>query len=82
LPASGGESSGGVQVGIDSPTRSDVPALLEQYLGEMRTTSPPESVHALDPTALSASIITFFTARAAGVLPGCGALSALRELHR
>ncbi|MBC7590307.1 MAG: GNAT family N-acetyltransferase [Salinibacterium sp.] len=77
LPASRIESSGGIQIVIDSPSRSDVLVLLEQHLAEMRATSPPESVHALDPTALGASNITFFTAREDGILLGCGALSAL-----
>jgi len=39
----------------------------------MFATSPAESVHALDHSALSAPSITFWTAREAGGLLGCGA---------
>lgn len=63
---------------IDSPTRADVLTLLGEHLDEMRATSPPESVHALDPAALAAEHITFVTARDDdGMLLGCGALSEL-----
>ena len=40
----------------------------------MFAASPPESVHALDPVALSNQSVTFWTARENGVLLGCGAL--------
>ena len=43
----------------------------------MFATSPPESVHALDPSALSDESVTFWTAREDGVLLGCGALKEL-----
>ena len=43
----------------------------------MFATSPAESVHALDHSALSAPSITFWTAREDGDLLGCGALKLL-----
>lgn len=43
----------------------------------MRATSPPESVHALEPEALTGPSMVFFTAREEGVLLGCGALKSL-----
>lgn len=43
----------------------------------MRATSPPESVHALEPAALVGPTMVFFTAREDGVLLGCGALKDL-----
>jgi putative acetyltransferase len=61
----------------DDPFRDDVLALLDEHLTDMRATSPPESVHALDPAALTASSITFWTLREDGVLLGCGALKDL-----
>ena len=70
---------GDIQIASDSPFRRDVLDLLEQHLADMRATSPPESVHALDPNALRAPSISFFTAREGGVLLGCGALSALGD---
>ncbi len=70
---------GTVNIGPDSPARADVRALLDEHLEEMRATSPPESVHALDAAALAAAHITFVTARDDdGTLLGCGALSELR----
>lgn len=61
----------------DEPLRPDVLALLEGHLADMRATSPPESVHALDPSALTASRVTFWSAREEGDLLGCAALADL-----
>jgi len=62
----------------DDPTAPDVLALLGEHLTDMYATSPAESVHALDPSALAASGITFWTARdATGALLGCAALKEL-----
>lgn len=61
----------------DDPLRPDVLALLEGHLADMRATSPPESVHALDAEALTASRVTFWTARDEGTLLGCAALADL-----
>jgi putative acetyltransferase len=69
---------GPVDIAPDSPLREDVLALLGEHLAEMLATSPPESVHALDPTALAAPSVAFLTARDDdGTLLGCGALSEL-----
>lgn len=64
----------GVEVSPDDPRREDVVALLTEHLSDMRATSPPESIHALDVDALVSPAITFVTAREDGVLLGCGAL--------
>lgn len=63
-----------IHVEPDDPARADVHQLLSEHLADMFATSPPESVHALDHSALSASSITFWTARDGGTLLGCGAL--------
>lgn len=68
---------GEVLVGVDDPFTDDVLLLLVEHLSDMRATSPPESVHALDPTGLTGPGITFFTAREHGELMGCGALKNL-----
>jgi hypothetical protein len=47
----------------------------------MFATSPAESVHALDPAALSGPTITFWTAREDSELLGCGALKQLLPGH-
>lgn len=68
------------RVDADDPLRPDVLALLEQHLADMFATSPPESVHALDPDALTDPAVTFWTARdAGGVLLGTVALRELDE---
>ena len=67
-----------LRVGIDDPMRADVILLLSEHLADMRATSPPDSVHALEPAALAAPGIVFLTARnERGRLLGCGALKAL-----
>lgn len=62
----------------DDPHRPDVLALLDEHLTDMYATSPPESVHALDPAALVGPGLTFWTARDPdGTLLGCAALKEL-----
>ena len=63
-------------IALDDPKAPDVLALLEEHLSDMFATSPPESVHALDPEALAHPSITFWSARDAetGELLGIGAL--------
>jgi putative acetyltransferase len=68
-----------VDVAPDDPRRDDVTALLSEHLADMRATSPPESVHALDVDALVDPRIAFFSARDGDVLLGCGALKLLSE---
>ncbi len=69
-------------IAIDDPARPDVRALLEEHLRHMHTLSPPESVHALDVSALKRPDITFWTVRdEAGALLGCGALKELDPRH-
>lgn len=73
-----GPTTTGVTVAADDPTRPDVLELLGEHLADMYATSPAESVHALDPLALAAPGMTFWTARAAdGALLGCAALKQL-----
>lgn len=64
-------------IAVERPESADVLALLTEHLGEMQATSPKESVHALDAAALSGAEVTFWTARDAGELLGCGALKEL-----
>ncbi|MEZ5092615.1 GNAT family N-acetyltransferase [Nocardioides sp.] len=70
-----------MEIGLDDPRRADVLALLHEHLTEMRATSPPESVHALDAGALAAAGVSFWTAREHGQLVGCGALRELSPTH-
>ena len=66
-----------ISIDRDDPLRGDVHELLSEHLADMFATSPAESVHALDHSALSAPSIAFWTAREDGNLLGCGALKLL-----
>ncbi len=78
-PTTARPAAGAVTVSVDDPLRPDVVALLQDHLDDMHATSPAESVHALDPSALTAPALTFWTARTSdGTLLGT---VALKELH-
>lgn len=69
-----------MKISPEPPTGDDVRQLLDEHLTDMYTTSPAESVHALDHSALLAPTVTFWTARDDdGALLGCGALSELDD---
>nr|WP_245192331.1 GNAT family N-acetyltransferase [Arthrobacter pigmenti] len=51
--------------------------MLNEHLTDMFATSPAESVHALDHSALRHPDITFWSAREDSLLLGCGALKRL-----
>lgn len=70
-----------IRIDLDDPTRDDVRLLLDEHLADMFATSPAESVHALDHSALAAPEISFWTARENGTLLGCGALKRLTAVH-
>lgn len=70
-----------IRIETDDPARPDVHQLLSEHLADMFATSPAESVHALDHSALSHESITFWTAREDGILLGCGALKTLSPEH-
>lgn len=65
----------------DNLTHPAVLALLDAHLEHMHTTSPPESVHALDVDALRAPGITFWSAWEGDDILGCGALKELDATH-
>lgn len=75
--ASAGKFGSVISIDRDDPSRGDVHQLLSEHLADMFATSPAESVHALDHSALSAPSMTFWTAREDGGLLGCGALKLL-----
>lgn len=70
-----------MHIELDRPSRPDVLALLEEHLRHMHELSPPESVHALDVSALQKPEITFWSVREEGLLLGCGALKELDRWH-
>ncbi|HEY9878803.1 MAG TPA: GNAT family N-acetyltransferase [Leptolyngbyaceae cyanobacterium] len=66
-----------LQIREDDLTGEKVFALLQEHLEHMYEITPPESVHALDLTALRSPDITFWTAWEGDELLGCGALKEL-----
>lgn len=66
------------RIEIDDPERDDVRELIAEHLADMHGASPPESVHALDISGLTAPGMTFWSARLPdGTLLGVVALKQL-----
>lgn len=65
----------------DDVAGAEIRALLAEHLRSMYELSPPESVHALDLTALQREDVAFWTAWSNGELLGCGALKELSSSH-
>lgn len=70
-----------VSIQRDSPLREPVLALLQRHLDLMWASSPPESVHALDPGALAGPGIDFFTLAEGDALLGMGAIKRIDDGH-
>ena len=70
-----------MHIRLDDLTGPEIRALLEAHLRNMRSISPPESVHALDLDALRRPEISFWTVWSGPELMGCGALKELDPRH-
>lgn len=70
-----------MEIRIDDLQGSAIQALLQEHMDDMHSSSPPESVHALDLDALRHPSITFWTAWDNDELLGCGALKQLSQEH-
>lgn len=66
---------------LDDLKGPEIAALLTEHLEDMRATSPPESVHALDLDGLHQPNIRFWTLWDGRNLAGCGALKWLDAEH-
>jgi len=66
---------------LDDLKGPEIAALLTEHLEDMRATSPPESVHALDLDGLRQPNIRFWTLWDSRNLAGCGALKWLDAEH-
>lgn len=66
-----------MEIKIDDLRGDEVIQFLEEHMRDMQSTSPPESVHALDLDGLRAPNITFWSAWENTELTGCGALKEL-----
>jgi len=65
----------------DNPLKPEVLVLLQRHLDLMRASSPPESVHALDPSGLAVPAVRFFTLRDGEAVLGMGALKTITVSH-
>jgi len=70
-----------MEIRLDDLGGAEIRALLAEHLRSMHELSPPESVHALDLTALLKPDITFWTVWSDRDLLGCGALKELTPEH-
>ncbi|WP_159650479.1 GNAT family N-acetyltransferase [Vibrio atypicus] len=70
-----------MEIKIDDLNGGEVIQLLEEHLADMYATSPPESVHALDVSALKSPEITFYSSWRDDELLGCVAIKALDNTH-
>jgi putative acetyltransferase len=66
-----------MEIRIDDLNGSEIRALLQEHLANMRQISPPESIHALPIEGLRKPEVTFWSAWENGELLGCGALKEL-----
>ena len=70
-----------IEIRRDRPTSLQVVPLLQRHLDLMHASSPPESVHALDPAALDTADVAFFTLREAEAVLGMGAIKRIDAGH-
>lgn len=70
-----------IEIRRDRPVSPQVLPLLQRHLDLMHASSPPESVHALDPEALDTPDVAFFTLREGDAVLGMGAVKRLDHAH-
>lgn len=66
---------------IDDLSDPRIARFLEEHLDDMRATTPPESIHALDLEKLKQPEIIFWSVWQGEELAGCGALKRLSDTH-
>ncbi|GAA3827846.1 GNAT family N-acetyltransferase [Sphaerisporangium flaviroseum] len=66
---------------VDDLSGPEIAGFLDAHVREMRSLTPPESVHALDLDGLRKPEITFWSVLDGDVLVGCGAIKRLDALH-
>ncbi|MDO3649046.1 GNAT family N-acetyltransferase [Nocardia mangyaensis] len=70
-----------LRIDVDDLTGARIIALLTQHHADMAATSPAESMHALDLTALRDPAVTVWSAWLGADLAGCAALKELDTRH-
>ncbi len=68
-----------ITVTVDPLESPEIQSFIADHLAGMHANSPPEQVYALGIHRLKAPEITFWSAKVAGQLCGCGALKALGD---
>jgi len=71
----------GIRIKIDDLSDTRIGEFLADHLVDMHSTSPPESVHALDLDGLRQPAVTFWSAWDGPTLVGCVALKELDTRH-
>lgn len=71
----------GIEIRRDTPLAAEVLPLLQRHLALMHASSPPESVHALDPAELATPDVAFFTLREGASVLGMGAVKRIDATH-
>ncbi len=66
---------------MDDLSDPRIARFLEEHLDDMRATTPPESIHALDLEKLKQPEIVFWSVWQGEELAGCGALKRLSDTH-
>lgn len=74
-------SDGNLNIVLDDLSGAEIARFLKAHIDDMRATSPPESVHALDLDGLRKPEITFWSVCQGDVLVGCGAMKELSASH-
>ena len=70
-----------MQIIIDDLSGQQIADFLEEHIEDMKSTSPPQSKHALDIKGLQQPEITFWTMWEDNELVGCGAIKELSPDH-
>jgi putative acetyltransferase len=70
-----------LKIKLDDLSGCEIAQLLQAHLQHLSAISPPESMHALDLTALRKPEITFWSVWDGNELAGCGALKELDRQH-
>jgi putative acetyltransferase len=70
-----------VKIVVDDLSGPEIAEFLDEHVQEMRSTSPPESKHALDLDGLRKPEITFWSVMDGDALVGCGAIKRLDAGH-
>lgn len=70
-----------IEIRRDRPVSPQVLPILQRHLDLMHASSPPESVHALDPAGLDTPDVAFFTLRDADAVLGMGAFKRIDATH-